>query len=78
MEDILPMWFSLFPLHAAKLMIILILQLTGIRSHTICMLVNNTPGVLNLISGVISRRGYNVQVAFVHNSCCFLYNFYSS
>ncbi|XP_060184628.1 acetolactate synthase small subunit 2, chloroplastic isoform X1 [Lycium barbarum] len=36
-------------------------DLSGIRSHTISMLVNNTPGVLNLISGVISRRGYNVQ-----------------
>ncbi|CAN4114932.1 unnamed protein product [Withania somnifera] len=34
---------------------------SGIQSHTLSMLVNNTPGVLNLISGVISRRGYNVQ-----------------
>ncbi|KAJ8544053.1 hypothetical protein K7X08_025671 [Anisodus acutangulus] len=36
-------------------------DLSGILSHTISMLVNNTPGVLNLISGVISRRAYNVR-----------------
>ncbi|XP_062105122.1 acetolactate synthase small subunit 2, chloroplastic [Humulus lupulus] len=34
---------------------------TGVRSHTVCMIVNDYPGVLNLITGVISRRGYNVQ-----------------
>lgn len=48
-----------------SILIDLFVQASGLQSHTLSMLVSNSSGVLNMVTGIISRRGSNIQVSFV-------------
>lgn len=36
-------------------------QASGVRKHTLAVLVENTPGVLARVAGLFSRRGFNID-----------------